>query len=114
MMRKYQVRFGERSRETRSSRDEKVRSAPTRLSPILANVYLHELDEFVETLRTKREKGRTKARNPLYHRLSEKKRVMVKQGRTKTRAFKDLTAHLRSLPSVVVDDPHFIRLKYLR
>ncbi len=84
------------------------------VSPILANVYLHELDEFVETLRTQREKGRTKARNPLYHRLSEKKRVMVKQGRTKTRAFKELTAQMRSLPSVVVDDPHFIRLKYLR
>src|SRR6266566_8302118 len=114
MMRKYQVRFGERSRETRSSRDEKVRSAPTRLSPILANVYLHELDKFVETLRTKREKGKTKARNPLYHRLSEKKRGMVKQGKTKTRTFKDLTAHMRALPSVVVDDPHFIRLKYLR
>ncbi|WP_244422421.1 reverse transcriptase domain-containing protein [Ktedonobacter racemifer] len=41
-------------------------------SPILANVYLHELDEFVETLRTKRENGKVKARNPLYHALSEK------------------------------------------
>src|SRR5260370_3653946 len=84
------------------------------VSPIRANVYLHELDEFVETLQTKRERGKTKARNPLYHRLSEKKRGMVKQGRTKTRAFKDLTAQMRTLPSVVVDDPHFIRLKYLR
>jgi group II intron reverse transcriptase/maturase len=83
-------------------------------SPILANVYLHELDEFVETLRAKHEKGKVKARNPLYHALSEKKRRMAKQGRAKTREFRELTARLRALPSVVADDPHFIRLKYLR
>src|SRR5260370_12865522 len=39
---------------------------------------------------------------------------MVKQGRTKTRAFKELTGQMRSLPSVVVDDPQHIRLKYMR
>jgi group II intron reverse transcriptase/maturase len=83
-------------------------------SPILANVYLHELDEFVESLRTKHEKGKVKARNPLYHALSEKKRRMAKQGRAKTRAFRELTAQLRAMPSVVVDDPQFTRLKYLR
>jgi group II intron reverse transcriptase/maturase len=83
-------------------------------SPILANVYLHELDEFVETLRTKRENGKVKARNPLYHALSEKKRRMAKQGKTKTREFRELTARLRTLPSVAADDPCFIRLKYLR
>ncbi|GLV54965.1 reverse transcriptase [Dictyobacter sp. S3.2.2.5] len=83
-------------------------------SPILANVYLHELDEFVETLRTKREKGKVKARNPLYHQLSEKKRRMAKQGKTRTREFRELVKRLRTLPSVVVDDPHFTRLKYLR
>jgi group II intron reverse transcriptase/maturase len=84
------------------------------VSPILANAYLHELDEFMETLRAKHEKGKAKARNPHYHRLSEKKRVMVKQGKTKTREFKELTAEMRRLPSRIVDDPHFIRLKYLR
>src|SRR5215469_8644603 len=49
MMRKYHVRFGERSRETHSSRDEKVRSAPTQLSPILSNILLDKLDKYVET-----------------------------------------------------------------
>ena len=83
-------------------------------SPILANVYLHELDEFVETLRTKHEKGKVKARNPRYHTLSEKKRRMVRQGKTKTREFRELIAHMRTTPSVVVNDPHYIRLKYLR
>lgn len=84
------------------------------VSPILANIYLHELDEFVEGLRARRERGKTKARNPLYHSLSEKKRVLVKQGRTKTREFKELTAQIRALPSKVVNDPQYIRLRYLR
>ncbi|WP_052567960.1 reverse transcriptase domain-containing protein [Ktedonobacter racemifer] len=73
-------------------------------SPILANVYLHELDKFVEELQTRHEKGKTKARNPLYHRLSEKKRVMVKQGRTKTDEFRKVVAQMRTLPSRVVND----------
>ena len=83
-------------------------------SPILANVYLHELDEFVEEQRAKREKGQAKRRNPAYHVLSEKKRKMVKRGKTKTREFKALVHRMRSLPSQMVNDPEYIRIKYLR
>ena len=36
------------------------------VSPLLANVYLHELDEFVEDLRKRTEKGERKAMNPEY------------------------------------------------
>jgi group II intron reverse transcriptase/maturase len=36
------------------------------LSPILANAYLHELDEFVEGLQAQHEKGKRKVRNPIY------------------------------------------------
>ena len=43
------------------------------LSPILANVYLHELDEFVQELQMKLNKGREKRDNPVYRRLSERK-----------------------------------------
>jgi hypothetical protein len=49
MMRKDHVRFGERRRETRSLKDGKVRSAPTRLSPILSTILLDKLDKYVET-----------------------------------------------------------------
>ena len=42
------VRFGERGRETRSSRGEKVRSAPTPFSLILSNIYLDKFDTYVE------------------------------------------------------------------
>ena len=45
MTRNGHVRFGERSRETHSSRGEKVRSAPTLLSPLLANIALFGMEE---------------------------------------------------------------------
>jgi group II intron reverse transcriptase/maturase len=84
------------------------------LSPILANVYLHEFDEFIEELRIKREKGKRKNRNPTYQKLSQEKVKLVAQGKTKTREFRVLVQKMRALPSIDVNDPHFIRIKYLR
>lgn len=84
------------------------------LSPILANAYLHELDEFVEGLRTKHEKGKRKVRNIAYQRLSWQKSRMVKRGETKTREFQRISQQMRKLPTFQVDDPNFIRIKYLR
>lgn len=40
------AQFGERDRETRLSRERKVRSVPTPPSPLLANIYLHRFDEW--------------------------------------------------------------------
>ena len=45
--------FGERDRETRSPRGGKVRSVPTPLSPILANIYLDDFDEALQASRFK-------------------------------------------------------------
>src|SRR5262249_48629656 len=42
--------------------------------------HLHELDEFVEGLRAKHEKGKRKLRNLTYQRLSWQKSRMVKRG----------------------------------
>jgi nicotine oxidoreductase len=84
------------------------------LSPILANVYLHELDDFVEELRAKHEKGKRKVRNLTYQRLSWQKSRMVKRGETKTREFQRISQQMRTLPTLQVDDPGFIRIKYLR
>jgi group II intron reverse transcriptase/maturase len=84
------------------------------LSPILANVYLHELDEFVAGLRTRLEQGKRKQRNPAYQRLSVQKSQMVQRGQTKTKEFQRLSQLMRTLPTVQVDDPGFIRIKYLR
>jgi group II intron reverse transcriptase/maturase len=84
------------------------------LSPILANAYLHELDEFVEGLRLKLERGKRKRRNPTYQRLSWQKSRMVKHGETKTDEFKCVSQRMRTLPTLQVDDPGFVRIKYLR
>lgn len=84
------------------------------LSPILANTYLHELDEFVEGLRTKLEKGISKQRNPTYLQLSYQKSLLVKGGQTKTKQFQDINQLIRTMSTVQVNDPDFIRVKYLR
>jgi group II intron reverse transcriptase/maturase len=84
------------------------------LSPILANAYLHELDEFVEGLQAEYEKGKRKVRNLTYQRLSWQKSRMVKRGETKTKEFQRISQQMRTLPTLQVDDPGFIRIKYLR
>lgn len=83
-------------------------------SPILANVYLHELDEKVEEIRTRLERGKKKRKNPLYHNLVERKRRLQKKGGTHTKAYRELVRQMRSMPAVEVNDPNFIRIKYLR
>lgn len=83
-------------------------------SPILANIYLHELDEFVEGLQSELEQGNKKRRNPVYQRLAGRKRQLVAQGQTKTKAFRDIVKQIRTLPTVIVNDSEYIRIKYLR
>src|SRR5215472_9699163 len=84
------------------------------LSPILANAYLHELDEFVQELQTKLNKGREKRDNPVYRRLSEKKGRFLKRGETRSKAFKQVVKQMRATPSRQVNDPEYIRITYLR
>jgi group II intron reverse transcriptase/maturase len=83
-------------------------------SPILANVYLHELDEKVEEIRIRLERGKKKRPNPLWRKLSEQKKRLAKKGEAKTKAFRELVRQIRSIPSVEVNDPHFVRTKYAR
>jgi retron-type reverse transcriptase len=83
-------------------------------SPILANVYLHELDEFVQTRRSELEKGQEKHRNPVYRQLSKKKARLAARGKTRTKEFKELTKRMRATPSRLVSDPNYIRIRYLR
>src|SRR6266849_2436627 len=84
-------------------------------SPILANVYLHELDEIVQEIRLRLEQGgKQKQVNPLYRKLSSQKARLVQKGATRTKAFRELVRKIRSTPAVVVDDPTFIRIKYVR
>jgi group II intron reverse transcriptase/maturase len=84
------------------------------ISPILANVYLHELDIYVEELRKRQENGAKKRANPDWARLIYRKNQMVRRGETRTKAFRNLMKDLRKTPSKVVNDPEYIRIKYMR
>jgi hypothetical protein len=81
---------------------------------MLANISLHELDEFVEHLRCELEKGDHKAPSLAYQRLADRKRRLAAKGQTKTKEFRELVKHIRRLPPVEVNDPNYVRIKYLR
>ncbi len=58
--------------------------------------------------------GKRKQRNLLHKKRSERKLRLVKKGATHTKEFRELVRQIRSIPAVEVNDPNFIRLKYLR
>ncbi|GHO53761.1 reverse transcriptase/maturase family protein [Ktedonobacter robiniae] len=84
------------------------------VSPILANVYLHELDVFMEKLGEERKKGEKRQRNPTYTRLSNDLAGLRKCDQAKTRAYRELIKQRRKVPSFVPKDPEYLRIKYLR
>lgn len=85
------------------------------LSPILANIYLHELDEFLEQLRVKYDKGQCRRRPLEYDCILKQRRYWLrKTGGILTPHIKELTQRMRSLPSVDPQDPNYVRIRYLR
>jgi group II intron reverse transcriptase/maturase len=83
-------------------------------SPILANIYLNELDDKIKEIRVRYERGKKKRKNPLYHNLVERKRRLEKKGDVHSKNYRELVKQIRSMPAVQVNDPDFIRIKYLR
>jgi group II intron reverse transcriptase/maturase len=82
-------------------------------SPVLSNIYLHKLDDFVETvLVPKYTRGRLRARNP------ESRQVEQAIGRARRRGdrteVRSLYRQLHSLPSQDPRDPGYRRLRYCR
>jgi group II intron reverse transcriptase/maturase len=85
------------------------------VSPMLANVYLHELDVFVEQLRAKYEKGERKRINPAYTAIvKERNRVAKGKKQVSLLERRALERTLRETPSLRHNDPEFIRIKYVR
>jgi group II intron reverse transcriptase/maturase len=83
------------------------------VSPILANLYLDRLDQFVErTLLPSYTRGSARASNPAYERLSLQVRRYRQRGRTKEAKVLDQQRH--QLPHGDPNDPEFRRLRYLR
>jgi group II intron reverse transcriptase/maturase len=82
-------------------------------SPILSNIYLHKLDEFVEQeLIPQYTRGATRAANPAYRRIDALLRRARRRGdRAEARR---LALQMRTLPSTDPMDPGYRRLRYLR
>jgi hypothetical protein len=82
-------------------------------SPILSNVYLDRLDQYVETqLLPLFNRGEHRAPNPAYHRIKRAERRARRIGdRMTARACR---LHSRTLPSGDPLDPGYRRLKYVR
>jgi group II intron reverse transcriptase/maturase len=98
------------------------------VSPILANIYLHELDEFMATMQTGFDKGKQRAAPPEYWRLTahiqhrwKRVRRLRAEGRGDTPAIEvDLhdieatRAQRDTLPARDPFDPNYRRLRYCR
>ena len=83
------------------------------VSPILSNIYLHKLDEFVEQeLIPQYTRGACRKDNPEYKRISGSWKDARRRG--DRAAARDLRKQLRALPSVDPMDPGYRRLKYIR
>ena len=83
------------------------------LSPLLSNLYLHELDVFIEdVLIPQYTRGKERARNPEYMRLGYYIRRARQRGDAK--AVRELEQQRRQLPSQDTHDSNYRRLKYCR
>ena len=83
------------------------------VSPILANIYLHQLDQFYENvLQPKYNFGGRRQHNPQYKRAEGQMRRAYKRGDKQAGAKWRKT--LRQMPTQNVTDPSFRRLKYVR
>lgn len=83
-------------------------------SPILANIYLHELDTFVGQVQAELEKGKKRRPNREYELISDRRYRLAKAGKADTEEFRRLGVQMRNLSSLDTRDPNFVRIKYVR
>jgi group II intron reverse transcriptase/maturase len=93
-------------------------------SPILANIYLHELDKFMEEIKEGFDQGLKRRGHPPYHALSREIRRLRQQvdvlGSKSTEAqelkdrIKQLDRQRKTMPSGDPQDPHYKRVHYVR
>ena len=83
------------------------------VSPILSNIYLHKLDEFIEQeLIPQYTRGTSRKDNPEYKRIQRRLAAARRHG--DRAAARELGQQLRGLPSKDPMDPGYRRLRYLR
>lgn len=79
------------------------------LSPMLSNIVLHELDEYLQKLRDSFEKGTTRKRNQEYMKILQERRNVED-----IKLRRKLLSQARKLSSYDKMDPEFKRMKYVR
>ena len=97
------------------------------VSPILANIYLHELDQHVESKIAEFNCGKLRASNPMYTKVANaagdtRKRIdklrmrnaPAEQIEAEFIKYKTLYAEAKKFPSSDMNDPNFKRLHYVR
>eukprot|EP00879_Flechtneria_rotunda_P000939 GHRR01001070.1.p1 GENE.GHRR01001070.1~~GHRR01001070.1.p1 ORF type:complete len:801 (-),score=-105.59 GHRR01001070.1:1977-4301(-) len=77
------------------------------ISPLLCNIYMNELDLFVERLQSQYNKGTRRRPNPIYRKL-------MRHEPSNSRCYKQLCTKNRSVHSTDWIDPGFIRVRYVR
>jgi len=83
------------------------------VSPILSNIYLDKLDQFVEQeLIPQYTQGRIRRHNPQYRRLNDRRRCARKKGDRATA--RELLRQMRAVPCGDPMDPGYRRLRYCR
>ncbi len=83
------------------------------LSPLLANIYLDELDQFVNSvLKPKWNFGRKRQRNTEYRKYEQRANRAFQRGNSQTA--KVALKAMRKLPAIDPYDPKFRRLTYVR
>ena len=81
------------------------------LSPLLANIVLNKLDEYLEDIISPRyHRGRTRGRNPEYTKLTN---IRYKKSATEEEK-KTALEQMYKTPSTDVNDPNFRRIMYIR
>lgn len=96
------------------------------ISPLLSNIYLHELDKYVERYASRYNKGEKRTHNLVYHNLASKinhrkgknrKEWAVlsdEEKRKRLKELKGLYKELQSHDSKDLFDPNYRRMKYVR
>lgn len=96
------------------------------ISPLLSNIYLHELDKYVEQYALDYNKGKKRRHNLVYHNLASKinhsksknkrdwERLTEEEKAERLRKLKALYKELQSHESKDLFDPNYRRIKYVR
>jgi group II intron reverse transcriptase/maturase len=83
------------------------------LSPLLSNIYLHELDKFMQVLIAEYTQGKTRRKNPAFRSI-QYQMDKIKGTTGDTKALRDLRRKLWSVQSKDQMYPNFRRLSYVR